>query len=128
MRDKYGSACYKEQNGKYFFEPEELPFFGKVSLANMTMFDVYCAYKKKENMLNDGIFVGIGGIGFFWFNSFVHFIYAKEKLNLGESDARAMADFINAQIVPEDHPTYGALHLTQGIIRKNYLNDEDEEL
>lgn len=70
-----------------------LPFYGNVSLGNMTMYKVYLS------RLPDGFtFVGIERKGCYPFKGYVHASYAAEKLNLYDSDAKNFADFLNCQL------------------------------
>lgn len=95
MINEYGAQCYTKKNGKWVFEPVELPFYGDVSLANGTQFRVgVFAVPRSASR----IFVGVEGRGAYTFGSFVHPSYVSEKFNLPDSDANAMANFINAQL------------------------------
>jgi hypothetical protein len=72
-----------------------------VALGNMTQFTF--GLIRTEH----GIFVAIEGKGSYQFSTFVHYGYVMEKLNLKyESDAQAVADFINDQISekPGEYP------------------------
>ena len=95
MKDKYGQVCYVKKDNKYYFESESMPFYGIVSLGNHTAFDVYM--NDKPNF-SDELYIGIKDFGFYVFWDFVHWQYAKEKLNIPDTDAKAIADFINAQL------------------------------
>jgi len=47
-----------------------------------------------------GLYVGVGGYGFYPFDMPVDWTYVAEKLRLGEGDARNVADFIADQFGP----------------------------
>lgn len=98
MTDEYGSQrpC-KDSERKtlgYRFSAVAFPFYGDVSLGNMTMYKMYLAFVPNGRFL-----VGIENKGLYTFEHWCHWTYAQEKLNLTfESDARAVADFINCQL------------------------------
>lgn len=73
----------------------------ELNLGNGTQFSVFLMWP--------GVFycLGIEGVGAFHFSTSVHWEYAAEKLNLGEADARNIADFINAQLEAQDFGTQG---------------------
>jgi hypothetical protein len=70
-------------------------------------------------MPREGLFVGIERVGAFLFalNNPVNHHYVSQKLYIPESDARAIADWINAQL-GFDHPQ-------QGHYDRDMLNDID---
>jgi hypothetical protein len=47
-----------------------------------------------------GLYVGVGGYGFYGFDMPVDWTYVAEKLRLREGDARNVADFIADQLCP----------------------------
>lgn len=112
MKNEYGAECYTKINDKYFFDKVAQPFYGKVSLANGTQFNVAC-FEVLDGAQDGRLFVGIEGHGCYTFGHFTHFSYAMEKLNLRESDARAMSDFINSQVENFEHQ--------QGEVDERYL-------
>ena len=110
MKNVYGAEQYtKQDNGKLGFDKVELPFYGNVSLANMTQFKIG-AFVASNNRLA----IGIEGFGFYTFNSNSHPHYVKEKLGLNFlSDARSVADFIEGQ--------FGVHNQYQDNINEHYL-------
>lgn len=92
-KNDYGAQKYTvQENGKLGFDKVDLPFFGDVSLANMTQFKIFL-YGHHGRLM-----VGIEGRGFYGFSNSVHPEYVKEKFSLEFiSDARSVADFINGQ-------------------------------
>jgi hypothetical protein len=101
----------ERKNKKYRFDKVELPFYGDVSLGNGTQYKI-SMFRIPPGLPHSGrLQVSIENKGAYTFNSFVHFTYAMEKLGLKcPSDARAVADFINAQLEDkystEDQGTY----------------------
>ena len=94
MKNKYGAEKYVvQENGNYGFDEVDLPFYGDVSLANMTQFKI--GVFKCDN---GRLFVGIEGHGSYTFDAFSCPSYVAEKLNLKyESDAKSVTDFIQGQ-------------------------------
>jgi len=70
----------------------ELPFHGKIALANVSQLTVGIL------PLKTGLFIGVEGRGAYEFGGFVHWNYAMTKLNLHQGDAENLADFLNAQL------------------------------
>jgi len=83
----------------------ELPFYGRVSLANATVFTIGMMWVEGGNL-----FVGVEGKGAYIFRGWVEETYVAEKLNLERYmwDARNLTDFINRQTLGENHNTKGA--------------------
>jgi hypothetical protein len=72
----------------------DVPFYGEIGLGNGTQFVVGAMF------VAGGFFVGIYHAGSFRFmgnGDLLHWRYVGEKLDIAESDARAMADWISAQ-------------------------------
>jgi hypothetical protein len=77
------------------------PILRWINLGNGTLFRISAFFvRKKDKMPKDGIFVAIERVGSFLFaiDAPIHFSYVSEKLYVPKSDARAIADWINAQI------------------------------
>lgn len=92
----------------------DIPYLNWLDLANVTMFRVAGF---KTGFPRAGLFVAIERVGAFFFqdNKWLHWEYVGEKLNLAESDARNMADWINAQIQAEG--------IQQGTYHNDYILD-----
>mgnify|MGYP007064306531 CR=1 FL=1 len=113
MKNEYGAQCYAPQdNNKLGFDELELPFYGRVSLANGTEFTVgvFCIRQGKQV---GRIFVGVEGKGAYTFSANSLPSYVAEKLGLGETDSRSMADFISGQ--------YGIHNQYQTCIDEEYI-------
>lgn len=105
MRDCFGNICYTNENGKWFFEKEELPLYGTIWLSNDsdTVLRIYCARNDMLNESSSAIFLGfIGGYGFHIFDGFCSHRLVKERLDLDDVDIRPIADFINAQTLTKE--------------------------
>ena len=94
MTDQYGQVTSYYKDNEVVWDREDLSgqFYKTVSLGNYTAFKVFMT-----RVDSDKLFVGVELKGCYAFNGWAHWEYVKEKLLLGESDARNMADFINAQ-------------------------------
>ena len=88
---------YQKVNGKYQYPKLAMPFYGDVSLGNMTQFKVFVM------MVDERLALGVEGKGFYTFYGFTHPSYVYEKLNVYVSDAKSIADFINAQFGNATH-------------------------
>lgn len=83
-------------NKQFKFKQRPLGHFwvGEVALGNMTQYNIW-TYKSSHGE----IFVAIQGRGAYRFFGFVYAGYSQAKLGLSyESDAAAVADFINDQM------------------------------
>lgn len=74
------------------FERLALPFYGAVALGNGTQYRI-SAFRQGSRLV-----VGIETHGTYTFGAFVHWAYAAEKLQLLQSDAENVADWINDQL------------------------------
>lgn len=80
---------------------DQPPLIEWIDLGNGTMFRIFAFFSRGGwNRPRDGLVVGIERVGSFFFtiDTFKTWTYISEKLNLPESDARAIADWINVQI------------------------------
>ena len=96
MKNEYGAECYTQRGDVMGFDAVDLPFYGEVSLATATQFTIGMFFI--EHGVSAGrIFVGIEGHGAYTFSARTHANYVAEKLRLGETDAKSVADFITGQ-------------------------------
>lgn len=90
------------------------PFYGDINLGNITMFRIFAWMTNYDNFL-----LGIEGYSSYRFKNKVHWKYVVEKLMLSnESDARIIADFINAQL--------GIQCEQQGFYYRDYITIKEE--
>lgn len=92
------------------------PLIEWIDLGNGTMFRIFAffshgGYKRPR----DGLIVGIERVGSFLFqiNKELNAGYVSQKLNVPESDAAALADFLNVQLNFDS--------MQQGIYSRNYI-------
>lgn len=101
--------------------PNSIPVCNWIDLGNGTMFliSAFNTYKS-IGMARDGIMIAIDRVGSFLFpqDSELKFGYVSEKLFIPESDARAMADWLNVQIKQYKKQ--------QGIYSRTYLDYTEE--
>lgn len=90
--------------------PDGSPFLEWVDLGNYTMYRIAAFFANRPKR---GLFVGIERVGAFFFRlpeKPFHWNYIEEKLNVAPSDAKALTDFINAQLFDE-YPQAGEYSL-----------------
>lgn len=84
-----------------FSESESIPLCNWIDLGNGTMFRIAAFFTYRHlNMSRDGLFIAIERVGSFLFaiDKPLHYAYVSNKLFVPESDARALADWINTQL------------------------------
>jgi hypothetical protein len=95
----------------------DYPIYREISLGNMTQYKVGAFFTQIGRL-----FIGIENKGAYTFEGWTHFTYVQEKLNVkSESDARNIADWINAQLGHDQERE-------QGIYEYEKLFRENEEL
>lgn len=80
---------------------DQKPIINWIDLANGSMFRIFAFFSHGGNFYpRPGFVVGLERIGsfFFYIEKPFHYSYVSQKLNLPSSDARAMSDWMNAQL------------------------------
>ena len=102
-----------------YYDLDQRPLISWIDLGNGTMFRIFAFFcHGGTKNPRPGLVVGIERVGSFFFHlgSFVTWTYVSEKLNLPLGDARAMADWINAQNILSDKEC-----IQQGHYRRCYI-------
>lgn len=97
---------------------DQPPLIAWIDLGNGTMFRIFAFFSRGGALRpRAGLVVAIERVGSFFFrlDNKIAYQYVSEKLNVPESDARALADWLNAQL-GHDVPQQG--EYTESYIRE----------